>query len=71
MNTGKYIFAQVVIIEKNLMINRSTYEVLQVLGISLLDKSPMGELFFNANKNDVKELLSDQLTLNFFNGHWC
>jgi hypothetical protein len=36
------------------------------LGISLLDKSPIGELFFNANKNDVKELSSDQLTLNFF-----
>jgi len=48
------------------MINRSTYEVLQIFGISLLDKSPMGELFFNADKNDVKELLSEQLTLNLF-----
>lgn len=47
------------------MINRSIYEVLQVLGISLLDKSPIGVLFFNANKNDVKKLSSDQLTLIF------
>ena len=59
-------YCLVAIIEKDLMINRSTYEVLQVLGISLLDKLPIGELFFNANKNDVKELSSDQLTLNFF-----
>ena len=59
-------YCLVAIIEKDIMINRSTYEVLQVLGISLLDKLPIGELFFNANKNDVKELSSDQLTLNFF-----
>ena len=59
-------YCLVAIIEKDLMINRSTYEVLQVLGISLLDKSSIGELFFNADKNDVKELPSKQLTLNFF-----
>jgi hypothetical protein len=56
----------VAIIERDLMIKRSTYEVLQILGISLLDKSPIGELFFNTDRNDVKELSSDQLTLNFF-----
>jgi hypothetical protein len=59
-------YCLVAIIEKDLMINRSTYEVLQILGISLLDKSPIGELFFNTDKNDVKELMSEQLTLNFF-----
>ena len=42
------------------------YEVLQILGISLPDKSPIGELFFNTDKNDVKELSSAQLTLIFF-----
>ncbi|MBP1677324.1 MAG: hypothetical protein H6Q20_1883, partial [Bacteroidetes bacterium] len=26
----------------------------------------IGELFFDAEKNDVKELPSDQLTINFF-----
>jgi len=36
------------------------------LGISLLDNSAIGELFFDAEKNDVKELLSEQLTLNLF-----
>ena len=59
-------YCLVAIIEKDLMINRSTYEVLQVLGISLLDKSSIGEIFFNADKNDVKELPSEQLSLNFF-----
>jgi IS4 transposase len=59
-------YCLVAIIEKNLMINRSTYEVLQILSLSLLDKSPILELFFNENRNDVKELSSEQLTLNFF-----
>ena len=40
----------VAIIEKDLMIKRSTYEVLQVLGISLLDKTSILELFYNAEK---------------------
>lgn len=59
-------YCLVAIVEKDLMINRSTYEVLQVFGISLLDKTPILELFYNAEKNDVKELFSEQLTLNFF-----
>jgi hypothetical protein len=64
--TAVITYCLVAIIEKDMMINRSTYEVLQIFGISLLDKSPIGELFFNADKNDVKELSSEQLTLNFF-----
>lgn len=59
-------YCLVAIIESDLMIKRSTYEVLQILGISLLDKSPISELFFNTDRNDVKELSSDQLTINFF-----
>ena len=34
-------YCLVAIIERDLMINRSTYEVLQIFGISLLDKSPI------------------------------
>jgi len=59
-------YCLVTIVEKDLVINRSTYEVLQVFGISLLDKTPILELFYNAEKNDVKELFSEKLTLNFF-----
>ena len=64
--TAVITYCLVAIIESDLMIKRSTYEVLQILGISLTDKSPIGELFFNTDSNDVKELSSDQLTLNFF-----
>jgi len=59
-------YCLVAIVEHDLKINRSTYEVLQVLGISLLDKTPMIELFNNAENNDIKELLyNQQLSLNF------
>ena len=43
-------YCLVAIVEKDLVLNRSTYEVLQILGISLLDNSSIGELFFNAKK---------------------
>ena len=59
-------YCLVAIVEHDLKINRSTYEVLQVLGISLLDKTSMIELFNNAENNDFKELLyNQQLSLNF------
>lgn len=59
-------YCLVAIVENDLVLNRPTYEVLQILGISLLDNSAIGELFFDAENNDVKELPSDQLTINFF-----
>ena len=59
-------YCLVAIVENDLVLNRPTYEVLQILGISLLDNSEIGELFFDAENNDVKELQSDQLTINFF-----
>lgn len=34
---------------------RSTYEVLQILGISLTDKTPLRDLFSKTKFNDVKE----------------
>jgi hypothetical protein len=60
------IYCLVAIIEHDLEINRSTYEVLQVLGILLLDKTPIIEFFNNAENNDFKELFyNQQLSLNF------
>jgi hypothetical protein len=56
----------VAIIGTKLKIERSTYEILQVLGISLLDKSPVKELFTNVNYKDVKEPSYNQLSLNLF-----
>jgi len=54
-------YCLVAIIGHDLKINRSTYEILQVLGISLLDKTPVKELFTNVDYKDVKELNYNQL----------
>jgi len=56
----------VAIVGAKLKIKRSTYEILQVLGISLLDKTPVKELFINMNYNDVKEPFDNQLSLSLF-----
>ncbi len=42
------------------------YEILQILGISLLDKTPVNELFTNIDYNNVKELNYNQLSLRLF-----
>ena len=39
-----------------MQLKRSTYEVLQILSISLTDKTPLRDLFEKANFNNVKEL---------------
>jgi IS4 transposase len=54
-------YCLVAIIGHDLKIDRSTYEILQVLGISLLDKTPVKELFTNVDYKDVKELDYNQL----------
>jgi hypothetical protein len=59
-------YCLVTIVAENLKIDRSTYEILQVLGISLLDKTSVKELFTNMNYKDVKELFDNQLSLNLF-----
>jgi hypothetical protein len=59
-------YCLVAIVGTKLKIERSTYEILQVLGISLLDKTPVKELLTNMNYNDVKEPFDNQLSLNLF-----
>lgn len=54
-------YCLVAIIGHDLKIDRSTYEILQVLGISLLDKTPVKELFANVDYKDVKELNYNEL----------
>ncbi len=50
-----------------MQLKRSTYEVLQILGVSLTDKTPLYDLFNNNQLNDFKELNNSngQLLLNF------
>lgn len=59
-------YSLVAIIGHDLKIGRSTYEILQILGISLLDKTPVKELFTNIDYNNVKELSYNQLSLSLF-----
>lgn len=59
-------YCLVAIVGNDLQINRTTYEILQILGISLLDKTPVNELFANVNINDVKEQKDNQLSLSLF-----
>lgn len=49
-------YCLVAIIQHDMQLPRSTYEVLQILSISLTDKTPLKELFEKTNFNDVKEL---------------
>ena len=60
------VYCLVAIVGKELKINRSTYEILQILGISLLDKTPVKELLANNDYKNVKELYSKQLSLSLF-----
>ena len=59
-------YCLVAIIGKELKIVRSTYEILQILGISLLDKTPVKELLANNDYKNVKELNYKQLSLSLF-----
>ena len=50
-------YSLVAIVQHDMLLKRSTYEVLQILSISLTDKTPLRELFDKTYSNDVKEQL--------------
>jgi len=56
----------VAIVGDDLKIGRSPYEILQVLGVFLLDKTPVNELLTNIDYKDVKEQNHNQLLFSFF-----
>jgi hypothetical protein len=79
INQGKYVFAQlteflprrvfdriVLKLGKELKIDRTTYEILQILGISLLDKTSVKVLVTNNDYKNVKEPNYKQLSLSLF-----
>ncbi len=43
------------IVQYDMRLERSTYEVLQILSISLTDKTHLRDLFDKTNFNDVKD----------------
>lgn len=49
-------YCLVAIVQHDLQLKRSTYEVLQILSISLMDKTPLVDLFEMTDFNNVKEL---------------
>jgi hypothetical protein len=58
-------YCLVAIVGKELKTEYSTYEILQILGMSLLDKTPLNELFTKIDYKDVKELNDKQLKISF------
>ena len=50
-------YCLVAIVQHDMQLDRSTYEVLQILSISLTDKTHLRDLFDKTNFNDVKEQL--------------
>ncbi len=46
----------VTIVQHDMKLKRSTYEVLQIFSISLTDKTLLRDLFDKTNFNDVKDL---------------
>lgn len=58
ISTAIISYCLVAIVQHDMQLKRSTYEVLQILSISLTDKTCLKELFEKINFNNVKELNS-------------
>ena len=59
-------YCLVAIVGNKLKVERSIYEILQILSISLLDKTPVKEILTNCDYKDVKELNNKQLKISGF-----
>lgn len=59
-------FTLVAIVRGRLKSSLSTYETLQILGVSLLDKTPLNQLLTKPLYQDDKEQDPNQLKINLF-----
>ncbi|WP_282636521.1 transposase [Sphingobacterium thalpophilum] len=59
-------YCLVAIVAQDLKTGRQPYEILQVLGISLLDKTPINEQLTKSDYRNVKERIVKQLSLSLF-----
>ena len=59
-------YCLVALIRNKLKVDRSTYEILLILSISLLDKTPLNELLTSQNYKDVKEQYDKQLKISWY-----
>ena len=57
-------YTLVAIIKSKLNLERSTYEILQILGVSLLDKTQLNQLLSDLVNQNVKEQIYNQLKFN-------
>lgn len=57
-------YTLIAIIRSRLANDRSTYEVLQILGVSLMDKAPLSQLLTESANQEFKEQNYNQLKLN-------
>jgi hypothetical protein len=59
-------YCMVAIIGNTLKVGLTIYEILQILSISLLDKSPIREILTKCDYKDVKEQFNNQLLISGF-----
>jgi hypothetical protein len=59
-------YCLVALVGYKLNVDRSIYEILQILSISLLDKTPIKEILTKCDYNNVKELKNNQLIISGF-----
>ena len=59
-------YCLVAIVGNKLKVDRSIYEILQILSISLLDKAPVREILTKYDYKNVKELKNNQLIISGF-----
>ena len=57
------VYVLVVIAKKRLKLKQSLYEILQVLSISVFEKTPISEIFSNPIQQNFKELNTNQLNI--------
>ena len=58
-------FCLVAVVQHDMRLERSTYEVLQILSISLTDKTPLRDLFNKTDYHDVKKQIDNSELLLF------
>lgn len=66
INTAIITYCLVSIFQNEQKIEQSIYEIIQILGVSLLDKTPVNQLFKNSNYNNINERDYNQLKINLF-----
>ena len=58
-------YLTIAIAKKELKIERSLYEILQILSLSTFDKMPVNQLVISAELQNLEDESHNQLTFNF------